>query len=100
MKFRQRLLISLAIPLAIVVALGGAAAYGVTAFEGGLARYLAHEDALAQAAGEISPATDCDELAAFFWIGWEGAVLRAKLDRHPAALKIFADGFFTSVTSR
>ena len=54
----------------------------------------------AQAAGEISPATDCDELAAFFWIGWEGAVLRAKLDRHPAALKIFADGFFTSVTSR
>ena len=53
MKFRQRLLFSLAFPLAVVVALGGAAAVGVTAFEGGLARYLAHEDALAQAAAEM-----------------------------------------------
>lgn len=56
--------------------------------------------AAAQAAGDVSPAVDCDELAAFFWIGWEGAVLRAKLERDPAPLKIFADGFFASVTAR
>ncbi|WP_336486967.1 TetR/AcrR family transcriptional regulator [Methylobacterium nigriterrae] len=48
----------------------------------------------AQAAGEIGPHHDCERLAAFFWIGWEGAVLRAKLERDPAPLDLFADGFF------
>ena len=33
------------------------------------------------------------QLAAFFWIGWEGAVLRAKLEADDAALRIFARGF-------
>lgn len=33
----------------------------------------------AQAHGELARSADCDELAAFFWIGWEGAVLRARL---------------------
>lgn len=51
----------------------------------------------AQARGEISPAADCGQLSAFFWIGWEGAVLRAKLERSPAALRIFADGFFAAL---
>ena len=54
----------------------------------------------AQEAGEISAAVDCLELAAFFWIGWEGAVLRAKLERHPLALNIFSEGFFAGVLSR
>lgn len=53
MRFRQRLVLSLAVPLAIVIALGVAAVVGVAAFERGLARYLAHEDALAQAAVEM-----------------------------------------------
>lgn len=48
----------------------------------------------AQAAGDIDAAHDCDRLAAFFWIGWEGAVLRTKLDRDPAPLRLFAAGFF------
>lgn len=48
----------------------------------------------AQTAGEIAPDLDCDRLATFFWIGWEGAVLRAKLERSAAALDEFAGGFF------
>lgn len=51
----------------------------------------------AQAAGEIAEHLDCNRLAAFFWIGWEGAVLRAKLERSAAALDEFADGFFDFV---
>ena len=51
----------------------------------------------AQAAGEISALADCGRLAAFFWIGWEGAVLRAKLERNPAALDIFAEGFLAGL---
>ncbi len=47
----------------------------------------------AQAAGEIAADADCDVLAAFFWIGWEGAVLRAKLERSPVPLNLFADMF-------
>ncbi|MES2257948.1 MAG: TetR/AcrR family transcriptional regulator [Pseudomonadota bacterium] len=51
----------------------------------------------AQAAGQISPQCDCARLAVYFWIGWEGAVLRAKLARSPDALAIFADGFFAGL---
>lgn len=56
--------------------------------------------AAAQTAGELSELADCDKLAAFFWIGWEGAVLRAKLERNPAALEIFAEGFFAGLAYR
>ncbi|MCR5867844.1 TetR/AcrR family transcriptional regulator [Aquincola sp. J276] len=48
----------------------------------------------AQQAGEIAPQLDCRNLAQFFWIGWEGAVLRAKLERSPQALEVYAQGFF------
>lgn len=51
----------------------------------------------AQAAGEIAEGADCSKLAAFFWIGWEGAVLRAKLEGGPEALHIFADVFFAGL---
>lgn len=51
----------------------------------------------AQAAGQIAAQLDCDRQAVYFWIGWEGAVLRAKLARGPAALTIFADGFFAGL---
>jgi TetR/AcrR family transcriptional repressor of nem operon len=50
-----------------------------------------------QARGEIATGLDCRQLAAFFWIGWEGAVLRAKLSHEPAPLHIFATGFFAAV---
>lgn len=48
----------------------------------------------AQAAGQISPGLDCARLAAVFWIGWEGAVLRAKLEQRPDALRAFSAFFF------
>lgn len=48
----------------------------------------------AQLAGEISNEVDCARLAEFFWVGWEGAVLRAKLEQSAKPLRVFADGFF------
>jgi TetR/AcrR family transcriptional regulator, transcriptional repressor for nem operon len=51
----------------------------------------------AQQAGEISASHDCEQLAQVFWIGWKGAVLRAKLERCPDALDIFADGFLAMI---
>jgi len=49
----------------------------------------------AQAVGDIAADADCKALAAFFWIGWEGAVLRAKLERRPDPLALFANLFLT-----
>jgi TetR/AcrR family transcriptional repressor of nem operon len=48
---------------------------------------------LAQAQGEIAPHHDPAALAETFWIGWEGAVLRAKLELRPNALRRFAGTF-------
>ena len=48
-------------------------------------------------AGEISPGVDCDKAAEFFWIGWEGAVLRAKLEESAVPLRRFAEGFFAGI---
>lgn len=46
-----------------------------------------------QAAGEIPAAVDCDELAALFWTGWEGAILRAKLLHSPEPVLRFSRHF-------
>ncbi|GAB1424977.1 MAG: TetR/AcrR family transcriptional regulator [Thauera sp.] len=51
----------------------------------------------AQHRGEIPAAVDCEQAAAFFWIGWEGAVLRAKLERSAKPLDVFALGFFAGL---
>ena len=61
---------------------------------------VAHCLLAAQASGEIPGSVDCSQTAAFFWIGWEGAVMRAKLERNPAPLHIFADGFFAGLRGR
>ncbi|MES9882107.1 MAG: TetR/AcrR family transcriptional regulator, partial [Sedimenticola sp.] len=53
----------------------------------------------AKEAGELTPGADCRKLAEVFWIGWEGAVLRAKLERGPEPLRAFADFYFTAVSS-
>jgi TetR/AcrR family transcriptional repressor of nem operon len=53
--------------------------------------------AAAVAAGELAPGTDCPRWAAFFWIGWEGAVLRAKLVRNDEPLQLFADTFLAGL---
>lgn len=51
----------------------------------------------AKDAGQLCPEADCCRLAAVFWIGWEGAVLRAKLERNPQALKLFAEFFLAGL---
>ncbi|MEK7991657.1 MAG: TetR/AcrR family transcriptional regulator [Thiotrichaceae bacterium] len=48
----------------------------------------------AQNNAELSAQADCEQLAAFFWIGWEGAILRAKLVRSNQPLDLFAAHFF------
>ncbi|MFK3795723.1 TetR/AcrR family transcriptional regulator [Pseudomonas sp. NPDC088444] len=47
----------------------------------------------AKQAGELPRYTDCAELAAYFWISWEGAVLRARLVQSDAPLNTFIAGF-------
>ena len=47
----------------------------------------------AVAAGEISKDADCEALAEFFWVGWEGAVMRARLVRNSNPLDTFMSGF-------
>ncbi|PJI96125.1 TetR family transcriptional regulator [Acidovorax sp. 69] len=54
----------------------------------------------AQRAKEIAAHHDCARLAQFFWIGWEGAVLRAKLDRSPTPLDVYAEGFFEMLRAK
>lgn len=52
----------------------------------------------AQQAGALAPEADTAQLAAVFWIGWEGAVLRAKLERSARPLEVFAGFFFAGLT--
>lgn len=54
---------------------------------------LAHCLKAACEVGELPHGIDCEELARFFWIGWEGAVLRAKLVQSEAPLNTFISGF-------
>ncbi|HSH92335.1 MAG TPA: TetR family transcriptional regulator C-terminal domain-containing protein [Ramlibacter sp.] len=51
----------------------------------------------AKKAREIPARTNCAQWSAFFWVGWEGAVLRAKLERGAAPLRLFAQLFQASV---
>ena len=60
-------------------------------------RRLARVLSAALACGDITPDSDCGELAAFFWVGWEGAVLRAKLERSGRPLELFARTFLTQL---
>lgn len=48
-------------------------------------------------AGDIPSNANVDRLAEFFWIGWEGAILRAKLSRSVAPMKHFTEIFFAKV---
>ncbi|NRQ44138.1 TetR family transcriptional regulator C-terminal domain-containing protein [Rheinheimera sp. YQF-2] len=51
----------------------------------------------AQLAGELAPAADCDALAEFFWIGWEGAVSRSRLEQSTQPLDRYAERFMQSL---
>lgn len=56
--------------------------------------------AAARDAGQIAPTLSCRALAELFWIGWEGAVLRAKLERRAQPLDQFATGFLCLLNPR
>lgn len=53
----------------------------------------------ARTAGEIPAHVDCTEAATFFWIGWEGAVLRAKLERRMEPLDLFVRHFLAGLSA-
>ena len=55
---------------------------------------------LAQDLGEIAQTNDPESLSQFFWIGWEGAILRSKLTRSVAPLDQFAQIFFHKVLAQ
>ena len=42
---------------------------------------------------QIAKSTDCKMLAEFFWIGWEGAVMRSKLDKSSEPLTLYTAQF-------
>ncbi len=50
---------------------------------------------LAVASKELPDNTNTQALSNFFWIGWEGAILRAKLTRGTAPLDQFSTMFFS-----
>lgn len=52
-------------------------------------------DAAAQ--GTLAADADFDALAQYFWIGWEGAVMRARLTRGAAPLDLFSRMFFSGL---
>lgn len=51
----------------------------------------------AVAAGELAADTDCARWSAFFWTGWEGAVLRARLAGSGAPLRLFGEFFLAAL---
>lgn len=51
----------------------------------------------AQSVGELSGEYDCKQLAYCFWLGWEGAVMRAKLIKTHKPLTIFIEYFFSTL---
>ncbi|MGB9098861.1 TetR/AcrR family transcriptional regulator [Erwinia sp.] len=45
----------------------------------------------------IRPQSDCQLLAEFFWTGWEGAVMRARLQANGAPLRLFITHFLAGL---
>lgn len=48
--------------------------------------------------GQLRADLEPETLAAVFWTGWEGAVLRAKMERDPAPLRQFSTTFLNLIT--
>jgi len=63
-------------------------------------RYL--DDCLEEAreTGALPPNADTRQLARFFWLAWEGAILQAKLDRSTKPIELFRDVLFNSILVR
>lgn len=52
-------------------------------------------DAVAQ--GQLAANADCTVLAHAFWIGWEGAILRARLSRSTAPMRVYFQLFLSAL---
>lgn len=50
---------------------------------------------LAKAEGTLAQTADSNQLAHFFWISWEGAVMHAKLTQNTFPMTLFSQQFFT-----
>ena len=50
--------------------------------------------------GELAPGQDPKQLSRFFWVGWEGAILRSKLMRSLEPIDQFTTLFFERVLIR
>jgi TetR/AcrR family transcriptional repressor of nem operon len=59
---------------------------------------LAHNLEQAKVLGLVHQETDCLQQAEFFWIGWEGAILTAKVMQSSSPMQKFADGFIHQLT--
>ena len=57
-------------------------------------KQLTHLLLEAQLTGELAEGLEAGELAKFFWMGWEGAILRARLERSAEPLRSFTTQFF------
>lgn len=53
----------------------------------------------AQRSGDILSSADCVRLAEAFWIGWEGAVMRARLEAQTSPLDTFLDIFLDGIST-
>jgi TetR/AcrR family transcriptional repressor of nem operon len=51
----------------------------------------------AQAQGDISSTANCELIAEYFWVGWEGAVSRAKLVQDTNPLDNYLDQFIAGL---
>ncbi|GAA6171412.1 TetR/AcrR family transcriptional regulator [Colwellia sp. KU-HH00111] len=58
---------------------------------------LSHCFIMAQKQHELSSSADCERLAELFWVGWEGAVSRAKLVQNNQPLDNFFQHFIATL---
>lgn len=55
---------------------------------------------LAQQRGDIAQGADCHQLAEFFWIGWEGAVMRSRMTQSAEPMETFIQAYLGALASR
>lgn len=60
---------------------------------------LAHNLEQARVLGLIPAETDCLQQAEYFWIGWEGAILTAKVMQSSEPMRKFASGYLSQFTA-
>lgn len=63
-------------------------------------RRLADCLSAAASSGEVAADLDCAALAHAFWVGWEGAILRARLTRSVLPMRAFFTLFLSAVLQR